>query len=214
MNFFKRFLKGSDDNVTPRALDHPKNLQPGDIIKFGFCGIDELSNVTAVITEVNTYDINVNQQKTVFTLDAAGTFYFLSIQNNRTGDTLELGKLVLPAAVDHLFGFDQFAKIIESDSVDGMLTRKKEPNDLAGWTSKSYYQEAFNEAYFHSGDYREKTLPLSKDQSSAFDYYFIVSQDRKYAVQIEVHDGSRTDVLLLAYLPLRSIEEMWPAAAQ
>jgi len=210
MNFFKRLLKGNDDEVAPRVLDHPENLQLGDIIKFGFCGIDELSNVTAVVKKINTYDLNANQQKTVFTLDAAGTFYFLSIQKSRTGETLELGKLVLPPTINLLFGFDQFAQIIESNSVDGILTRKQEPDDLAGWTSKSYYQEAFNEAYFHSGDYRERNLPLSKDQSHAFDYYFIVSPDRKYAVQIEVHDGSRTDVLLLVYLPLRAIEEMWP----
>ncbi|NOY72839.1 MAG: hypothetical protein GXP14_10760 [Gammaproteobacteria bacterium] len=211
MNFFKRLMKGHDENVVPRVLDHPENLQMGDIIKFGFCGIDDLSNATTVVKEINTYDLNANLKKTVFTLDAAGTFYFLSVQSSRAGETLEIGKLILPPVVDQLFTFDQFANIIESESVDGMLTRKNEPDEVAGWTTETYYQEAYNEAYFHSGDYREKSLPLSKDPSSAFDYYAMVSQDRKYAVQIEVHDGSRTDVLLLVYLPLRSIEEMWPA---
>ena len=212
MNWFKKLIGGADDKeVAPRSLDHPKDLQIGDVIKFGFCGLDDLSNVNAVVKEVNSYDLNSAQRKTVFTLDAAGHLYFMAVRNERGAESIEIARLILPPVVDQLFGFDQFAKIIESDSVDGELKRKTEPGEIVGWTAASYFQEAYNEAYFHAGDYREKLLPSSKDNCSAFDYYLLVSQDRKHALQIEVYEGSRTDVLLLAYLPVRAIEELWPA---
>ncbi len=212
MKWFKKLTGGADEqDAAPRVLDHPKDLQLGDIIKFGFCGLDDLSNVSAVVKEINTYDLSVGQKKTVFTLDAVGSLYFLAVINERGTESLEVSRLVLPPVVDQLFGFDQFAVILESDSVDGQLHRKREPNDIAGWTAESYFQEAYNEAYFHSGDFRGTLLPSSKEESTAFDYYVLVSPDRKHALQIEVYDGSRTDVLLIARLPIRAIEELWPA---
>lgn len=212
MNWFKKLIGGADEQeAAPRVLDHPKDLKTGDIIKFGFCGLDDLSNVSATVKEINTYDLSAGQRKTVFTLDAAGPLYFMAVNNERGTETIEVSRLILPAVVEQLFGFDQFAEIIESDSVDGELNRKSEPVDIAGWSADSYFQEAYNEAYFHKGDFREKSLPSSKDNCTAFDYYFLVSQDRKNALQIEVYDGSRTDVLLTSRLPIRAVEEMWPA---
>ena len=162
MNWFKKLTGGAEkQEAAPRVLDHPKDLQTDDIIKFGFCGLDDLSNVSATVKKINTFDFNAGQRKTVFTLDVAGTPYFMAVRDERGTETIEVARLILPPVVDQLFGFDQFAEILESDSVDGELIRKTEPAEVAGWSADSYFQEAYNESYFHQGDYREKLLPSS-----------------------------------------------------
>jgi len=107
MNWFKKLIGGADEQEAPRVLDHPKDLQTGDIIKFGFCGLDDLSNASATVKEINTYDLSAGQRKTVFTLDAAGPLYFMAVNNERGIETIEVSRLILPPVVEQLFGFDQ-----------------------------------------------------------------------------------------------------------
>ena len=43
------------------------------------------------------------------------------------------------------------------------------------------------------------------------DHYRLVSDDRRHAVEIQVFDSGRTDVLAVALLTPGSVEELWPA---
>ncbi|VAW57903.1 hypothetical protein MNBD_GAMMA11-2017, partial [hydrothermal vent metagenome] len=81
---------------------------------------------------------------------------------------------------------------------------------IQGFVGDSYYQERTNEAYRSTKDCRKSDLKES--DWSGFDYKLMVTDDRQYAVRIEVYDGGRTDVYLIVYLPLNKVEEYWPAS--
>ncbi len=67
----------------------------------------------------------------------------------------------------------------------------------------------FRKAYRSQKDGRNNTL----DESDwlGFDYKLMVSDDRQHAIRIEIYDGGRTDVYLIAYLALSKVEEYFPA---
>ncbi|MCK4708337.1 MAG: hypothetical protein KAU21_06955, partial [Gammaproteobacteria bacterium] len=125
---------------------------------------------------------------------------------------LEVAISVLPETVFKLFKRKKFAAIFdEPDNSDHRLNLKAdvgELNELQGFVAESYFQERTNEAYRSEKDCRQKTQEES--DWAAFDYKLMVSDDRCHAVRIEVFDGGRTDVYLIAYLVLNKVEEYWP----
>jgi len=97
----------------------------------------------------------------------------------------------------------------DPDNTDHRLTLMNTIDEVEGFVGQSYFQERTNEAYRSTRDCRETTL--SDDDWAAFDYKLMVSDDRQHAIRIEVFDGGRTDVFLIAYLALNKVEEYWPA---
>jgi len=216
MGIFKSLFGGGDtDDAAPRSLTHPKDLQVNDLVKFGFAAQTGISAADFKVTEVNTYHFSAGQEPTtVFTLDGVEGLFSLSLRNE-SGDTLlEVGKVVLPEHIEQIFPWEPFVDIIEPGSgAHHTLERLAEPDEFTGWTAPQYSQEAGggDEAYFHTGDYRGRSLPEGKDECEPFDYYLMVSPDRLHALRITVFDGGRSEATLLAYLPLNKLEEMWPA---
>jgi hypothetical protein len=112
--------------------------------------------------------------------------------------------------VEALFDLDDFALLFDDES-HNIIPRKTEPQELSAWTSESYMQEIFSEhGYFHKGDYRGKTVPLSESEGDSFDYYLAIDNSRQYVIEAEVYDGGETDVLITIRRPITDIEEMWP----
>ncbi|NOX43810.1 MAG: hypothetical protein GXP19_08790 [Gammaproteobacteria bacterium] len=213
---FKNIFGGGDKKAAgPRSLDHPKDLQINDLIKFGFAAQTGISAGDFKVTGVNTYHFSADKAPaTLLTLDGAKGTFSLSLREEGGNTLLELGRVVLPEQIEQIFPWEQFVDIIESDGAQHTLERLVEPDEFAGWTAQQYCQEAGSgdEAYFHAGDYRGRSLPDGKDECESFDYYLMVSPDRLHALRITVFDGGRSEAVLLAYLPLSKLEEMWPAS--
>jgi len=217
MGIFKSlFGGGNTEDAAPRTLTHPKDLQVNDLVKFGFAAQTGISAADFKVTAVNTIHFSADQEPaTIFTLEGMEDMFTLSLRNETSGTLLELGKVVLPEQIEQIFPWEQFVDIIEPDTgAHHTLERLAEPDELAGWTAQQYSQEAGggDEAYFHAGDYRERSLPEGKDECEPFDYYLMVSPDRLHALRIAVFDGGRSEATLLVYLPLNKLEEMWPAS--
>ncbi|NOZ54531.1 MAG: hypothetical protein GXP08_15600 [Gammaproteobacteria bacterium] len=219
MGIFKGLFGGGDkEDAAPRSLVHPKDLQINDLVKFGFAAQTGISAGDFKVTEVNTYHFSADKEPaTIFTLDGAEGLFFLSLREESGNTLLELGKVVLPEQIEQIFPWEQFVDIIEPDTgSQHTLERLTEaaPDEFAGWTAQQYCQEAGDgdEAYFHAGDYRGRNLPEDKDACEPFDYYLMVSPDRLHALRIMVFDGGRSEAILLAYVPLNKLEEMWPAS--
>jgi len=66
MSFISKVFSKKDAPSRP-LLEHPKDLQLGDLIKFRFLPQQDISNQRFEITEINTYDFK-QQAYTVFTL--------------------------------------------------------------------------------------------------------------------------------------------------
>ncbi len=213
MGLFKSLLGGGDKSPPARTVESPKDLQPGDMLKMEFSEQTLISGQTLKVSEQVFYDISaVENCKTVSILEGADQRVLLSVSTVNPDRPLELAISVLPEKVFELFGHDQFVAIFdEPDNTDHRLQRRTnvELGELQGFVGDSYFQERTNEAYRSKKDCRSETL--TDADWGGFDYKLLVTDDRCHAVRIEVYDGGRTDVYLMAYLALNKVEEYWLA---
>ncbi|MCF6254897.1 MAG: hypothetical protein L3K25_01095 [Gammaproteobacteria bacterium] len=213
MGLFRSILGGGDKSPPARTVESPKDLQPGDMLKMEFAEQTLISGQTLKVSEQVFYDISaVENCKTVSILEGADQRVLLSVSTVNPERPLELAISVLPEKVFDLFGHDQFVAIFdEPDNTDHRIQRrtKVELNELQGFVGDSYFQERTNEAYRSKKDCRSETL--TDADWDGFDYKLLVTNDRCHAVRIEVFDGGRTDVYLIAYLALNKVEEYWLA---
>ncbi len=213
MGLFRSILGGGDKSPPARTVESPKDLQPGDMLKMEFSEQTLISGQTLKVSEQVFYDISaVENCKTVSILEGADQRVLLSVSTVNPERPLELAISVLPEKVFDLFGHDQFVAIFdEPDNTDHRIQRstKVELNELHGFVGGSYFQERTNEAYRSKKDCRSETL--TDADWDGFDYKLLVTDDRCHAVRIEVFDGGRTDVYLIAYLALNKVEEYWLA---
>lgn len=213
MGLFKSMF-GSDSPAPAQKIESPKDLNPGDIVKMGFADQTLISGQTLKVSKQVFYDISaVENCKTVSIMEGADQPIFLSTSTVNPQRPLEVAIATLPETLFKIFKRKKFVAIFEQpENTDHRIKRKIEKhelNELQGFVGASYYQERTNEAYYSTQDCRNKTLNAS--DWTGFDYKLMVSDDRQHAVRIEIFDGGRTDVYLIAYLALNKIEEYWPA---
>ncbi len=213
MGLFKSILGGGDKSPPARTVESPKDLQPGDMLKMEFSEQTLISGQTLKVSEQVFYDISaVEKCKPVSILEGVDQRVLLSVSTVNPDRPLEMAMAVLPEKVFDIFGRDQFVAIFdEPDNTDHRIQRRTntELNELQGFVGDSYFQERTNEAYRSKKDCRNETL--TDADWEGFDYKLLVTDDRCHAVRIEVFDGGRTDVYLIAYLALNKVEEYWLA---
>jgi len=151
MSFIKNLYNRikPDDSSTQRNLSHPRDLQLGDMLSFGFTALEGISQSTFKVIAINRYDLGSNlPNKVTYTLQNATDTYYLSVINHRGQEHLELGQALLPDTVAQIFDIEQFALLFDSDSGENhSLERITEPTSLSGWTNAHYQQEACHQAY-------------------------------------------------------------------
>ncbi len=205
---------GGDKSPPARVIASPKDLNVGDMVKMEFAEQTLISGQMLKVSEQIFYDVSaVESCKTVSIMNGADQRVLLSFSSVNPDRPLEVAIAVLPEKVFEIFNQDQFVAIFEEpDNTDHRLRCKVKLNDLGelqGFVGKSYFQERTNEAYRSQKDCRGNTL--SEADWAGFDYKLMVTDDRQHAIRIEVFDGGRTDVYLIAYLALNKVEEYWPA---
>ena len=184
------------------------------MVKMEFAGQTLLSGKMLKVSEQIFYDVSgVESCKTVSIMEGADQRLFLSSSTVNPERPLEVAIALLPEAVFKIFKRKKFVAIFEEpENNDHRISRKIDPdklNELQGFVGESYFQERTHEGYRSPKDCRDEKLPES--DWAGFDYKLMVSDDRNHAVRIEVFDGGRTDVYLIAYLPLNKVAEYWPA---
>jgi len=201
---------GGDKASSPRNISSPKDLKTGDMLKVEFASQAVVSGQTLKVSEQFFYDVSsVENCKTVSVMEGVDRRVYLSYSSVNPDKPLEVAISVLPDTIFKLFKESKFVAIFEEpDNTDHRLNLKTELDEVQGFVGQAYYQERTNEAYRSVKDCREN--PLTDADWSGFDYKLMVSDDRQHAIRIEVFDGGRTDVYLIAYLPLNKIEEYWP----
>jgi len=211
MGFFKSVFGKKEPEAVIRSLDHASQLQPNDIIKFGFTAQNHLSNQSFKVEQVHTLDTGgEHKKKTLFFLQGNEQRIRLSLHEEKA----EIAIQIYPDDVSQIFNVDAFVEMLDPDSgVHHMLEKQGEPEKLTGWTGLVYRQEAGQNAYLYDQDYRQRLMPTDGSAGQEFSYYYLISDDRKYALEVQVFDGGQTNVWLMVYLPLSKIEELWPASA-
>lgn len=212
MGLFNRF---KNKETAARKLDHPRDLLMGDMVEFALMNQLQLINQSFQVSKIWTLDLGGDKHKrTYFQLDNAEQNIRLRIVSD---DVLELGLEVYPDTLLKIFSEADITDILDPDSgVNHQLSINvpitKIPQELVGWVTKNYRQEGFELAYRYEDDYRNKSLPDFVDGGEdGCDFAWLISDDRKYALEFRVFDGGRTEVHLCAYVPLRKIDSLWPA---
>jgi len=211
MGFLKSVFGGGKQPPPPRSIESPKDLTTGDILKMEFASQSLISGQTLKVTDQVFYDLSaVEKCKTVSAMEGADKKVYVSSSTVNSEKPFEVAISVLPEIIFELFKEKDFVAIFDDpDNTDHRLTLMNTIDEVEGFVGQSYFQERTNEAYRSTRDCRETTL--SDDDWAAFDYKLMVSDDRQHAIRIEVFDGGRTDVFLIAYLALNKVEEYWPA---
>ena len=213
MSLLKRFGIGKGRDKSPRILEHPRHLEPGDIVRFGFTAQTEISGESFTVDRVETLDIGGDATKlTYFMLSGVKHSVRLRVVDD---DTAEIALEVLPEVLFAVFKEDDLAEVLAPDSGEHhqITARKlaKVPQEVQPWVGTKYRQEAYAKVYLHKGDYRNRALPTTLNAGEiGCDYALLVSDDRERSLEFRVFDGGRTEAHLCAFLPVRKIEELWP----
>jgi len=208
--FFKSFFEPKKE---VRVLNHARDLQIGDILKFRFTPQAELSNKRFQVSQINTYDYE-DRKLTEFHLEDDGDEpIFITIDETDDVPFIAITRKIQRGVVDVLFDLEEFANVFD-DEGHTQLHRKAEPEQLSNWTAEKYTQEIYAETgYFHKGDYRNQAVPESESEGESFENYLLIDDTRQFVIEAEVYDGGETEVLVSIRRPLTDIEEMWPAEA-
>jgi hypothetical protein len=217
VGFFKKFGWNKGGEESPRSLEHPRDLEPGDMLKFAFSDQSEISGALFTVDRVRTLDLGGDDKKL--------TYFMLSDAENRMrlrvvdDDTLEVALEVLPDALFSAVKKGDVAMALDPDSGSHNVINARKvdkiPLEMRHWVGKVYRQEGYVKAYRYEGDYRKRALPTTMQEGEqGCDYAYFIADDRQRALEIRVFEGGRTEVHLCVFLPLRKIEELWPGNAE
>ncbi|MBW8183165.1 DUF4178 domain-containing protein [Shewanella nanhaiensis] len=213
------FLKGlfGKKEAPARQLTHPSQLMKGDMISLddSFALPAQLRGQQLRVESVNTYEFE-RSQKAEWVLKGHGQeTIFLSLDEDDE-TYLAFSIKVNRSQVEQIFDLDQFSAIFEEDE-QAMLTTQPLPNELTNefenWLGKEYHQVNFAQfGYFHRADYRGKKPPQDDNgaRGDAFESYFLLDDEEKFAIDVEVYEGGETDVMLTLYRSLSDIRDYWP----
>ena len=213
MSLLKRFGLGKDKDKSPRILEHPRDLEPGDIIRYGFASQTEISGEGFTVDRVETLDVGGDTTKlTYFILSGVKHSVRLRVVDE---DTAEIALEVLPDVVFSAFDEDDISEVLAPDGGEHhqVTTRNRDeiPPEVQPWVGTKYRQEAYVKAYLYKGDYRNRAVPTTVEAGEiGCDYSLLVSDDRQQSLEFRVYDGGRTEAFLCVMIPMRKIEELWP----
>jgi len=197
-----------------RVLNHPRDLQAGDLVKFKLFAPDPLNSGMFEVAGINTYDYKTEKETEFVLKNATGTILFMTVDVDDQETSIQFSRKITRQDVSRLFSLDEFAQIFDVTPDEGQVTLKRQEHDDAtfnSWTAPSYVRTEYSSrGYYYEGDYRQGVTPSNEDNE--FDLYVLTSDDEKYAVSIEVYDdGDEVSLSLIDDGGL--IEEMWPKEA-
>lgn len=192
-----------EDAAPPAA--HAWDLGPGSFLRLGFVAPEGLARAELEVRGVHALDLSGSVRR-VLTVEALALGRLLMWHGER--GAVAMGRPVDRPDVERLFDLGEFARLFDLDGAGNLvLNRIAEPADFAGWTAPVYRQEAAHEAFRREAD------PLSGESGAgagqAFDFYRLVDDRRRHALEAYVHDGGRTDVVVAALLDESVVEEIW-----
>ncbi len=209
---FRRLFGGrSDDKAPAREVSNAWDLRPGDFLKMGYAAPEGLSDAELQVSKVHALDLGgAGRLRRVLTLDGGGGEFML--WRGEDGK-LALARLLPRKQVEQLFDIDEFAQLFDHDETPNLvLERTSEPAELDGWTASLYRQEAAQEAYIQDHDPATTEFDGTvTDDAQAIDFYRLVGDERRFALEAQVFDGGRTDVIAIALVGHSAVAELWPA---
>ncbi len=215
MGFLDKLFGNKKSQAPKRVLDHPKKLNPGDMISLddSFALPPQLKGQQLKVERVSCYEYEHNRSAEWQLRGNDNLPIFMSVETDDE-EWLCFSVKVTRDKVEQLFDLDEFAKIFEEPG-QAVLKLKPEARsqlpELAHWLADEYHQSTFAAyGYYHQNDYRLMSPPAGRGEP--FESYRLDSADESRAVEIEVYESGETDVMLTLYRPLSDIRDFWPGA--
>jgi len=209
---FRRLFGGRSEDKTPaREVSNAWDLRPGDFLRMGYAAPEGMSDAELQVTKVHALDLGgAGQVRRVLTLDGGGAEFML--WRGEDGK-LALARELRRKQVEQLFDIDEFARLFDHEETPNLvLERASVLGGLDGWTTALYRQEAAQEAYFQDHDPGTTEFDdTMTDDARTIDFYRLVGDERRFALEAQVFDGGRTDVIAIAFVGNSAIAELWPA---
>ena len=210
--FRRLFGGGSKDEAPARQVEHAWDLRAGDFVKLGLVAPQGLSAAELQVTSVHAADLGGGHKvRRVLTLEGGGGGRYTLWKGE--GGALALGLEIQRPLVERLFDIDEFGRLFDHEEPPNLtLHRQSEPPELDGWTASLYRQEAALQAYWQPQDPALTSIDSTlTDDAEGFDHIRLVGDRRRFAVEVAVFDGGRTEVTLVALLAESVAEEIWTA---
>lgn len=196
-------------NQDKRHLRHPRDLREGDIIKFGYLPIGDISGRTFEIKQVNTYLYGNLKYPEYVLEDRAGELLYLMVEDEDGEEYAAVSKKV-PKGILQDFLSDSLVEEIKAKKTS--VNFENLPDTLKDWLQAHAYKTVDFQVKgaFVKGDLRNNQSDNTIERDR-FVSYILEDNAGESAVEVEVYESGETEVCVTTYLDLDSIEEMWPA---
>lgn len=211
MSFFKS-LFAKKQPLPTRSLNHPSELQVGDIFSFSdsFALPQAMRKQQLEVAEINTVEFKHEHYAQVVGQGKNPQPVYISFPKNP--QKFVKYSLLLPRQdVENLFDLDDFSEIFEAPGKAHLKPVTSE-HPYADMVAEEYIQQDFmTTGYFHQEDYRASTPPQFNEEKHGreFEFYSLAGDQEQRFIDIFIFENGDTDVYLSFLRPANEISELW-----
>ncbi len=208
-NWFKK----SKDEV--RKLNHPRDLQKGDMLTFKPRSIvpKNLQEQTLTVEQVQAYQYSEGLVPEFVLRTTKGETFTAQIAEEEEGEYLILAKKLSHVQVVSVFKQDEFGEVFGDNFAQVTVNQGAVTEEIAPWIGEKYFQTVKEGVgFFYNEDRREKGVSDYVDDSEELRFHECEGSPDHFSLNIEIWEDGSTDVYAELSLPLNVIEEMWPSS--
>ncbi|ABM02052.1 conserved hypothetical protein [Psychromonas ingrahamii 37] len=211
MSFFKS-LFAKKQPLPTRSLNHPSELQAGDIFSFGdsFALPKAMRKQQLEVSEINTIEFKHEHYIQVVGRGMHPQPVYISFPKNPQ-KLIKYSLLLTRKDVGELFDLEDFSNIFEAPG-NACLKPVTFEHPYAELVAAQYIQQDFmTTGYFHQEDYRDSTPPQFNEERHGreFEFYSLAGDQEQRFIEIFIFENGDTDVYLSFLRPANEITELW-----
>jgi hypothetical protein len=211
IGFLKSLFAGGGESKTyVRRLSHPRDLQIGDIIKFGYVDQPDISNTQFEVSHINTYIYGDMCYPELILKDHSGNLVYMMVEEEDGEEYLAIAKKIQKSEISEVIGEDAMARIL-TRGTGAIISVVKKPSGMEAWLVDSYKEVDDNiMGAFVRGDARYLSAEEMQRQEK-FTSHILEDTTEEYAIEIEIYSTGETELCATIYHDIHAIEEMWPS---
>lgn len=211
MSFFKS-LFAKKQPLPTRSLNHPSELQVGDLFSFGdsFALPQAMRKKQLEVSEINTIEFKHQHYAQIVGRGISPQPVYISFPKNPQ-KWVKYSLLLTRRDVGDLFDLEDFSDIFEAPG-NARLKPVTFEHPYAEMVAKEYIQQDFmTTGYFHQEDYRNSTPPQFNEERHGreFEFYSLSGNQEQRFLDIFIFENGDTDVYLSFLRPANEITELW-----
>jgi hypothetical protein len=209
MSFLKNLfgLGGSEPKV--RGLSHPRDIRAGDIIKFRYLDLPDVSGQAFEVTQINTYLYGDLCYPELILKDRSGNIIYMMVEEEDGEEYLALSKKIDKAKINEVIPPNDMTAIQASGNGTAVRVGAK-PEGFQAWLVEDYREvDDRVEGSFIKGDARYLS-DQDVNRREHFTSHILEDSEGDFALEIEIYETGEVELSATVYKEISDIEEMWP----